>query len=190
MSVIEPAAGEGGVVLPPAGSIGLVKVEGVVGEAIRVAQALIGDGFQDYEHAFVLYQKLGGDAFSSSQIVEAEAGGTRLASLSEYRGRRVLWLPCPPELSAAMIAAAMTYVGVPYSYTDYAAIATHHLRLPGADDLKYLVNASHHVICSQLAAACADKAGWGLVADEWPGYVTPGSLAKLVPAGEQPVLIQ
>lgn len=174
--------------LPPAGSIGLVHVEGAVGEAIRIAQWFNGDGFKDYEHAFVLYQRA--DDIAVCTVIEAEVGGARMTSLQEYEGRKVLWLPCPENLSAAMIAAAVTYVGVPYSYTDYAAIAAHTLEWSWADKLKQYVEASHHVICSQLAAACADKAGWELVANEWSGYVTPGDLAKLAPAGAVPQLVE
>jgi len=175
--------------LPPAGSIGLVKVEGVVGEAIRVGQWFDGDGFEDYEHAFMLYQR--GSQAALSTVVEAEPGGTRFAGLEEYRGRKVLWLPCPEQYTTAMMMAAVTYVGLPYSFTDYAAIAAHHLHLPVARLLEAVVEHSHHVICSQLATACADKAGWPLFPPgEWPGYVTPGALAKLVPAGTEPQLIE
>lgn len=174
--------------LPTAGSIGLVHVEGVVGEAIRVAQLLDGDGFRDFEHAFMLYGR--GEDAEESSVIEAEVGGVRFASLAEYRGRRVLWLPCPPELSTAMMTTAMTYFGVPYSFTDYAAIAAHRLRSPLARSFQDWVKASHHVICSQLVVACADKAGWGLVGNEWAGYVTPGRLAGLAPEGTKPQLIQ
>jgi hypothetical protein len=175
--------------LPPAGSIGLVRVEGAVGEAIRIGQWLDGDGFKDYEHAFVLYSRA--DDIANCTVIEAETTGARMGSLQEYEGRRVLWLPCPPEHSTAMVTAAMTYLGTPYAYTDYAAIAAHRLRLPMSGMLEHLVAYSHHAICSQLAAACADKAGWPLLSwDEWPGYVTPGALAKLAPPGAEPVLVE
>lgn len=175
--------------LPPAGSIGLVKVEGMVGEAIRVGQWLDGDGFADYEHAFVLYQRA--DDIAICTVIEAETNGVRMTSLQEYEGRKVLWLPCPENLSTAMISAAVTYVGVPYAFTDYAAIAAHRLRLSISGMLEHVVSHSHHVICSQLAAACADKAGWPLLPwDEWPGLVTPGALSKLAPAGAQPQLVE
>lgn len=175
--------------LPPAGSIGLVKVEGVVGDAIRVAQWMDGDGFLDYEHAFVLYTRT--DDIATCTVVEAETTGARMTSLQEYEGRKVLWLPCPEQYSAAMVVAAMTYVGVPYAFTDYAAITAHRLRLPMAGMLEHVVAHSHHVICSQLAAACADKARWPLLPwNEWPGLVTPGSLSKLAPSGAVPQLIE
>ena len=176
--------------LPTAGSIGLVKVQGVTGDLIRLGQLLDGDGFEDFEHAFVLYVR--GDSLESSMVVEAEVGGVRTASLAEYRGREVLWLPCPSSASTAMQTSVMTYLGVPYSFTDYAAIAAHHLRLPVSSLLEEIVKHSHHVICSQLAAACAEKAGWELAPVDflWPGLVTPGRLAKWAPAGDEPVLIQ
>lgn len=174
--------------LPTVGSIGLVKVKGVVGDAIRVAQLLDGDGFRDFEHAFILYGR--GESVEESMVVEAETEGVRMVSLAEYKGRKVLWLTCPEDRSTAMMKAAMTYLGVPYSFTDYAAIAAHRLRSPLAKPFEEWVRASHHVICSQLAVACADKAGWGLVGNEWDGWVTPGKLAGLAPKGTKPVLIQ
>ena len=173
--------------LPPAGSIGLVHVEGIVGEAIRVGQLLDGDGFRDFEHAFILYQA--GD-LADARVIEAESEGVRSAPLAEYTGRRVLWLPCPPQYSTGMQVAAVSYIGVPYAYTDYAAVAAHRLRLPVGGVLRRIVQRSHHVICSQLAAACADKSGWPLVRSVWPGYVTPGKLAGLAPEGAVPELIE
>lgn len=175
--------------IPPAGSIGLVKVEGLVGDAIRVAQLLNDDGFADYEHAFVLYGA--GPDVENSWIIEAEGGGVVSSRLSKYEGRKVLWLDCPPVYASAMTAAAIHYIGVPYSYTDYFAIAAHTLSGgPVSRVLKDLVDKSHHVICSQLAAACADKAGWPLLpADLWPGYVTPAHLAGLAGPDVQPEVV-
>lgn len=178
--------------LPPAGSIGLVRVEGPVGEAIRLAQFFNGDGFEDFEHAFVLYAVgvQGGTGLNEPQVIEAEQGGVVMSPLSKYAGRQVLWLPCPAALGTGVIAAAATYLGVPYSYADYFAVAAHRLDSPLDKPLREWVARSHHVICSQLAAACADKAGWNLVKDIYPGYVTPARLASLAPADQILQLIQ
>lgn len=180
---------------PPAGSIGLVHVDGVVGEAIRVGQWFDGDGFEDYEHAFMMYQR--GSSADLCTVIEAGTEGVQMVGLEKYRGRKVLWLPCPDQYSSSMMIAAITYVGVPYSYTDYAAIAAHRLHQPVSELLELIVKHSHHVICSQLVWACAQKSGWVLDGSTlpwsnstWAGYVTPGKLAQLVPAGTEPQLIE
>jgi len=175
--------------IPPAGSIGLVRIKGLVGQAIRVGQFLDGDGFRDFEHAFVLYQR--GSSAELCTVVEAEPRGARLAGLDEYKGRQVLWLSCPEQYAASMLAAAVTYVGVPYSFTDYVTVAAHHLHLPVSKLLEYVVEHSHHVVCSQLVVACADKAGWPLLPEhDWPGFVTPGRLAQLAAADAEPTLVE
>lgn len=165
--------------LPPLGSIGLVRVEGITGELIRIGQWLNGDGFEDYEHAFILVD--GGDP-GPAQVIEAEPGGVRRVPLSEYSGRDVLWLPCPPELGAGVVSAAEAYLDVPYSYADYFAIAAHRLMLDPVHLFPHVVDGTHHVMCSQLTAACARKSGWPLMQQhQWDGYTTPADLYRLAP---------
>lgn len=182
--------------LPPAGSIGLVKANGLEGKAIETAEWLADKidhkTFDNYEHAFVLMDDRPGfpDPLAVAQVVEAEPGGVRMSFLNEYHGREVLWIPCPPQYSAAMQFAAVSYLRVPYSFADYPVIAAHDL---GIDPLHFgqdVVDHTGHVICSMLAIACAQKAGWPLVpADQWAGYFTPDDVARLAPAGSQPQLI-
>lgn len=171
--------------LPPAGSIGLVKIGGLAGDAIHAAELADGDGAADseYQHAFVLTS-------DGTVIVEAEPGGVRLAPLAEYVGKSVLWIPCPPQYSALMVAAAVTYVNVPYSYADYVAIAAHHLGLDPLHLGEVLVRQTGHQICSMMCVACTQKAGWQLVPSNlWAGYIDPAQLAHYAPAGSQPELI-
>lgn len=177
--------------LPPAGSIGLVKIGGPVGDAIHAVELLDDDGRteSEYQHAFVLLPGAAAGAINTP-IVEAEPGGVREARLTEYVGRSVLWIPCPPEYSAQVVSAAMAYIGVPYAFADYAAIAAHHL---GVDPLHLgedFVKKTGHEICSMLCVACAQKAGWPLVPQNlWAGYVDPAQLAHYAPAGAVPELI-
>lgn len=181
--------------LPPAGSIGLVKVNGLEGKAIEGAEWLadrIGHKvFEDYEHAFVLVNTgMAGDALATAQIVEAEPGGVRLSYLNEYHGREVLWLACPEQYSAAATNAALTYLHTPYSFADYPAIAAHDLGMDPLNFGKVLVESTGHVICSTMAIACAQKSGWPLVPPtQWAGYFTPDDVARLVPSGTAPVLV-
>ncbi len=184
------------ITLPPVGSIGLVKVQGIEGEAIRAAEWLADKidrkTFQDYEHAFVL-TSLGSlaDPLADARVAEAEPGGVRVSYLNEYHGRKVLWLPCPAQYTTAMVHYALAYVGVKYSDADYPAIAAHDL---GVDPLhfgKTVVNLTHHVICSMMCVAAAQRSGWPLVPPtDWAGYFTPDDVARLAPQGAVPQTIQ
>lgn len=158
------------------GDIGLVKISGVVGFLIRLGQWLCGDGFANFEHAFVY--------IGDGKIVEAEPGGARIANLSEYAGKVVRVIPAPSaEVGAGVAAVAVAYVGVGYSALDYDYIAIRRrLKLLGflLPDLKRLIQTSKHMICSQLADAAAENAGWHLFTDgRWTGDVTPGDLDLL-----------
>lgn len=157
--------------IPPVGSYGCLRMHGTAGRLIRLGQWLNGDGFKDYEHAFVYV--------GNGHIVQAEPHGAQLASVPKTG---VLWStqPLTAQQGSAIAAAAIQALGTPYSYLDYIAIAMHRfgLNVPG---LKRYIGDSGHMICSQLVAACYLKAGINLCPDEqWDGYVTPGDLAQLV----------
>lgn len=163
--------------VPRPGDFAVAHMNGQAGRLIRLGQWLNGDGIADFEHAFVLV--------SNDELVEAEPGGARLASLSEYDGRQVRWSSGHFELTddqrAAIVAAARGYVGVPYSFLDYAALAAHRFRLPGGPLLKGYVADTRHQICSQLVDQCYRDAGVQLFHDgRWPGYVTPADLNRLL----------
>jgi hypothetical protein len=143
---------------------------------IRFGQWLNGDGFANYEHAFV---------FTGDGIVEAMPGGALYSRLDKYPADTVAWLRCPPLDGSAVAAAALTYVGVPYSFLDYVAIAAHRLRLP-VPGLRSYIASTGHMICSQLADSAALRGGWRLFTDgRWDGYVTPGALDHLLVVQQQ-----
>jgi hypothetical protein len=86
------------------------------------------------------------------------------------------------EQRAAVAGAARGYVGVGYSFLDYAAIAAHRFRLPIPWLRKYVAS-SKHLICSALVDKCLQDAGVQLWDDgRWNGYVTPADLAALIDA--------
>ncbi|GAA1259424.1 hypothetical protein GCM10009665_56900 [Kitasatospora nipponensis] len=152
-------------------------MRGGAGRLIRVGQWLNGDGFADFEHAFIL---VGGD-----QVVEAEPGGAHQAPLAEYDGRSIRWssglIKLTNDQRVAIVAAARGYLNVPYSFLDYAALAAHRFHLPGSSLLKGYVADTRHQICSQLVDQCYHDAGVRLFDDgRWPGYVTPADLAGLL----------
>jgi hypothetical protein len=161
--------------VPQPGDIGLTSVVGLVGWGIRLGQRLLGDGDCPYEHAFIV--------IDGGRLVEAQPGGARIGQLSEYAGRQVLYVS-PAGLTdgqrVLICANAERYVGVPYSFLDYAAIAAHrfHLPLPG---LRRYVASTRHEICSQLADQIYADSGVHLFRDgRWPGYATPADLYDLL----------
>nr|WP_104816969.1 hypothetical protein [Kitasatospora sp. MMS16-BH015] len=162
---------------PLPGDFAVVRMSGSAGRLIRVGQWLNGDGFSDFEHAFVYV----GDG----ELVEGEPGGASTGSLAGYEGRPMLWstgrIPLDDEQREAVVAAARGYLGTPYSVMDYFALATHHLHLPVSPLFKGYVMSSKHMICSQLVDQCYHDAGVQLFDDHrWPGYVTPGDLTRLL----------
>lgn len=156
--------------VPQPGDIGLTQISGAGGALIRLGQWLNGDGFADYEHAFVY---TGGGL-----IVEAMPKGAWEVD-NWHDLSRTRWLKCPADCRTAVAEAAHGFVGTPYSIADYFAVAAHRLHIP-APHLDRYVATSKHMICSQLADASAALGGWHLYADDrWPGDVTPGDLNRL-----------
>jgi cell wall-associated NlpC family hydrolase len=118
-------------------------------------------------------------------IVEAEVGGARSYTLDEYLDGRPLMfstglLGVDAATGLKIAAEAKKLIGVPYSFVDYAAIATHRLHLP-APGLEQYIKDSGHLICSQLADLAYQRAGVQLFADNrWNGDVTPMDIARLL----------
>jgi cell wall-associated NlpC family hydrolase len=159
---------------PQPGDFGVVQMGGDSGKWIHIGEIANGDGFANYEHAFVY---VGG-----GQIVEAEPGG---AKETQVHYGNVLWSTDHISLTLRqrmdIVEAAHRYIGVPYSAADYFAIAAKRLKLgPLVPGLKDYVASSKHMICSQLVDQCFSDAGVHLFKDgRWPGYVTPAALARL-----------
>ncbi|WP_354641346.1 hypothetical protein [Kitasatospora camelliae] len=162
---------------PLPGDFAVVRMDGHVGRLIRIGQWLNGDGFADYEHAYLHV----GDGL----LVEAQPGGAELRPLSTYADHRPLWSTGRFDLTdrqrSDIVAAARGHLGTPYSYLDYLALAVHRFHLPFSPLLKSYVADSRHMICSQLVDQCYLDAGVHLFRDgRWPGYVTPADLAGLL----------
>lgn len=158
------------------GDFGIVHVEGFPGRAIRLGQWLNGEGFADFEHAFVYL----GDGL----IMEAEPGGARIANLSEYEGRAIHWssglIDLTDQQRLDIVRIARGLEGTPYDWPDYFALAAHrfHLPIPG---LRAYIRSDKSLICSALVDRAYSLAGVQLFTDHrWFGYVTPGSLDLLL----------
>ncbi|MFJ1757678.1 hypothetical protein [Kitasatospora sp. NPDC088134] len=162
---------------PLPGDFAVVRMGGRTGRLIRIGQFLNGDGFADYEHAFV--------HVGDGQLVEAQPGGAELRPLTVYDGYPVRWstgrIPLTEAQRTAIVTAAHHYLGTPYSFADYLALAAARLHLPAGSLLRGYVASSKHMICSQLVDQCYQDAGVHLFTDHrWPGYVTPADLADLL----------
>lgn len=162
---------------PQPGDIGLTRIHGGVGLGIRIGQWLNGDGFADYEHAFVVVGDV--DGYDGPQLIEAEPGGARQMPLAVYGADSAIYLHCPELNRSAVAAYALELIGTPYSFLDYGSLALHRLHVP-APLLKRYIRSSGHEICSQLADLAALRGGWHLFEDDrWEGDVTPGDLRVL-----------
>lgn len=163
-------------VTPLPGDFAVTTVRGNVGFLISLGEHLLGSRWGHWDHAFVYV----GDG----QLVEAEPGGARLAGSDEYASRPLLWSTGHVELTGeqrqAVVAAARSFIGVPYGFADYLALALWHfrLRIPWA---RKVMASRKSMICSQLCDASFEAAGVHLFADgRQPGDITPADLAALV----------
>lgn len=152
----------------------MVPISGITGRIIRIGQWLNGDGFKNYEHAFIY--------IGDGKIVEAQPGGAVVSDVTEYGGRSVLWssgkVPLTDAQRSAVVEAARGFVGVPYSFLDYLLLALKriHITVP---ILNRRVVGSKHMICSQLVAEAYNTAG--VLLSTVPTYeVTPADLANLL----------
>jgi hypothetical protein len=162
---------------PRPGDIGITRISGWGGKAIRVAQWADGCGFADYEHAYVVTSV---DADGTVWIVEAMPQGARRI-MNWHDPEETVYLRCPDEFRENVADAAVTFAikKVPYSWLDYGAIALHRFHIP-APHLKHYIETSNHLICSQLADRAAQLGGWKLFDDgRWDGFVPPCSIYKL-----------
>lgn len=105
---------------------------------------------------------------------------------------RLLGLERLSEVSQAFLVAraARSYVGTPYSFLDYLAIAGVHLGIKNGP-IRRRVTSSKHMICSQLADQALTDAGYHVFDDgRLPQDVTPGALfTRLMDLGPALVII-
>lgn len=158
---------------PLPGDFGLTQITGDVGFLIRVGQWLNGDGFKNYEHAFVY--------LDDGTILEAMPGGAIISDPAKYIDIRVSNVALTTDERYKIVLWARDLVGTPYSFLDYFAIAAKrfHLPIPG---LTARVVKSKHMICSQVVDYVYSMAGVHLFTDgRLPSLVTP---AELIPFTE------
>jgi cell wall-associated NlpC family hydrolase len=142
---------------------------------VSAGQRAVGSGSY-FTHAFVY--------IGNGEVIQAQPGGASRVLLSEaLDGRkRVAWsaFPLTDNERAVIVSAAKWYLGTPYSFLDYLAIAE--ARLLHRRRLERYVSTTSHMICSQLVDECYRRAGIELFPGRLPGDVAPGDLAKLIGA--------
>lgn len=166
---------------PKPGDIGIVRMTGWGGRAIRFGQWINGDGYRNYEHAYVVvggYVRGSDRPGGTAKIIEAMPGGALLSPLAKYDNLQPVYLRCPDEYRSAVASAAAALQDTPYSGADYLALAAHRFHIPTPLLKRYIRN-SGHLICSQLADHAAMVGGWHIFTDgRWEGDVTPGDLYR------------
>jgi hypothetical protein len=161
---------------PGVGDFGVVAIPGRMGKLIRIGQWLNGDGYNDYEHAFVVDKWIGG-----GQVIE----GPSVRRWRQQRSppiRTPRYYSCPEESREAVADAAVSLIGRRYSWADYLALAAVRFHLDTiAHPLRQYVESSGRLICSQLVDYAYQLAGVQLFDDgRIPGDVTPGDLYGLI----------
>jgi hypothetical protein len=158
---------------PQPGMIGLTSISGGVGRAIELGQWLNGEGFQIWEHAFVL--------LPGNLILEAEPGGARIVPLHYdmvYWCAGLFKLLPPATTDLILNNTAADLKGIPYSFLDYASLAAHRLHIPAPGLRKFIADGGHE-ICSQLADDFYWRLGTHIFTDgRWAGDVTPAGLYR------------
>lgn len=158
---------------PLPGTIGLSKIGGPLGAAIRVGQAATGD-LSPWTHAFVVVD--------DQHVIEARPGGAGWASLAHYMSPgQAIFLPGWPYLTDAQRARvpeiAELLIGTPYGYLDYVSLAAYrtlHLKLPLT---RRRITSGGFMICSQLADQLLTMVGAEVFDDGRESMdVTPGQL--------------
>lgn len=162
---------------PQPGDFGLTRINGLGGRLIRAGQYLNGDGYADYEHAFIVGP--------GGQVIEADPSGARAAADTYPDSETVYssW-PLTDRQRLDIVAAAYNFVGTPYSWLDYVSIALRRLGFR-PQWLRDYVASSKHLICSQLVDAAYTAAGVPLFTDgRWAGDVTPACLLHVLEGPE------
>jgi hypothetical protein len=163
---------------PRPGDFAVVNTGAKTGEYIEDAETIADRRPTEWDHAVICSRV---DANGTVWIVEAEPGGA-VETKWHYEDRPCKWSTGIITTSPAAGAAALKYVGTPYSFLDYLALTLHTFHIP-APGLRKCIASTGHMICSQLVDQAEKDAGTHLFSDgRWPGYVKPSDLGHLLGA--------
>jgi hypothetical protein len=160
---------------PRPGDFAVVDTRARAPWLITQGKRLSRGGYMMFDHAVICSRVRRGTVY----IVEAMPSGAK-ENVWHYDDHDHLWSTGLVKTSTKAGTAALAYVGKPYSWLDYAAIAAHgwHLWAPG---MRHFVRSTRHLTGSQLVDRAELDAGIHLFADRrWRGYVRPSDLADLI----------
>jgi len=161
---------------PRPGDFAVVDTLTRTSRLIQLAEALSRGGFTMFDHA-VICSRVRRDG--TVYIVEATQRGAE-ENVWHYDDNDHLWSTGIVKTSTRAGKAALAYLGTPYSWLDYVAVAARasHMWAPG---MRHYVASTKHLVSSQLVDRAELDAGVHLFADRrWPGYVRPSDLAELI----------
>lgn len=155
------------------GDLGFTRITGFTGWWVNLGQSLTGDSCR-YTHVFVV--------MDDDTVLEAMPGGARYAKLDREYKTDVVYarLPLTEDQRFKIVTEARRLMarpgGIPYSFTDYLALALKHFGI-NAKRLRSYIQNSGRMICSQLADYLLSHAGFQVFSDgRLPQDVTPGDL--------------
>jgi hypothetical protein len=155
------------------GDLGFTRITGFTGFWVNLGQALTGDSCR-FTHVFVV--------MDDDTVLEAMPSGARYAPLDREYKTDVVYarLPLTDEQRAKVVTEARRLMaqpgGIPYSFTDYLALALKHFGINAKWLRKYIQN-SGRMICSQLADYLLSHSGFKVFDDgRLHQDVTPGDL--------------
>lgn len=155
------------------GDLGFTRITGFTGWWVNLGQALTGDACR-FTHVFVV--------MDDDTVLEAMPSGARFAPLDREYKTDVVYtrLPLSPQQRTQLVVEARRLMsrpgGIPYSFTDYLALALSHWGFK-AKWLRKYISKSGRMICSQLADYLLSHAGFEVFTDDRLSQdVTPGDL--------------
>lgn len=174
------------------GDIGFTNIGGAAGALIWAGQKIVDAASREeskFKHVFAVVSAGGSereDTFqlSRTRIVQAMPSGAECIEIGQEHWSphfvyiRPRYSPHGMEMSERVAQKAMNYVGTPYSFLDYVAIAGLHVGIKNGP-IRRRVTSSKRMICSQLADQAMSDAGWHAFTDgRLPQDVTPAALYR------------
>jgi hypothetical protein len=167
-------------VTPKPGDFGLTRIPGYAGFAARIGIFCNGDGWHNYQHAFLVLE--------DDQLLEAMPGGARIRALIDPDIANATYSdwPLTDDQRAAISRVGRELEGTPYSIVDYVSLTLVRLRIRPPVLKRYVANTGH-MICSQLIDEVYLRAGLHMFNDgRVASDVTPGDLRLVLHGPAQP----
>lgn len=173
------------------GDVGFGNIGGAAGALIWAGQKIVDATSREeskFKHVFVVVGALSvhtrADEPHSPRIVQAMPSGAECIEIGAEHWSpyfvyiRPRYSPHMTGMAQDVAAAAMNYVGTPYSFLDYVAIAGLHVGIRNGPVRRY-VKSTGHQICSQLVDQAMSDAGWHVFDDgRLSQDVTPAALYR------------